>query len=99
MNDALAHERLNGVLPLVHPRRQQTGERAVIDDNTNLIDDDCTRCLCDVGGSGYIAAKAIAADGSAHLLLARVNAIGDENVRHDPTCSDVAHEQFGEPRP
>jgi len=64
-------------------------------DNANLIDDDRTRCLCDVGQPDYLAATAVAADGATHLLLAQVDAIGDETVRYDPTCSAVRHEQTG----
>jgi hypothetical protein len=64
-------------------------------DDASLIDDSRTRCLCDVGGDDYLAATAVAADGSEHLLLARCDALGDENVRYDPNCSDVAHEQLG----
>jgi hypothetical protein len=66
-----------------------------VNDNTNLIDDSRTRCLCDVGRDDYLAATAVAADGSEHLLLARCDALGDENVRYDPTCSAVRHEQTG----
>jgi putative component of membrane protein insertase Oxa1/YidC/SpoIIIJ protein YidD len=65
-------------------------------DNANLIDDSRTRCLCDVGRDDYIAATAVAADGSEHLVLARCDALGDNNVRYDPTCSEVVHEQLGE---
>jgi hypothetical protein len=64
-------------------------------DNTNFIDNDRTRCLCDVGQTDYLAATAVAADGSTHLLLAQVDAIGDGNVRYDPTCRDIPHEQLG----
>jgi hypothetical protein len=67
----------------------------VSDDRTSLLDDDHTRCLCDVGGDGYIAATAVAADGSTHLLLARVDAIGNSDVTYDPGCTDVAYEQLG----
>lgn len=51
-----------------------------MNDTTSLLDDDHTRCLCDVGGRGYIATAAVSADGSTHLLLALVDAIGDERV-------------------
>jgi hypothetical protein len=64
-------------------------------DNANIIDDSRTRCLCDVGLDDYIAATAVAADGSAHLVLARCDALGDENALYDPTCSAVRHEQTG----
>jgi hypothetical protein len=68
----------------------------VSDDRTSLLDDDHTRCLCDVGGDGYIAATAVADDGSTHLLLARVDAIGNSDVTYDPTCQDISHEQLGQ---
>ena len=63
--------------------------------NANLIDDCRTRCLCAVGRDDYIAATAVASDGTEHLVLARCDALGDENVRYDPACTDVAHEQLG----
>jgi hypothetical protein len=63
--------------------------------DASLIDDARTRCLCDVGRDDYIAATAVAADGSEHLVLARCDALGDENVRYDPTCAHVSHEQLG----
>jgi hypothetical protein len=66
-----------------------------VNDNANLIDDSRTRCLCDVGRDDYVAATAVAPDGSEHLLLARCDAIGDLDVRYDPTCSGVVHEQLG----
>jgi hypothetical protein len=69
-------------------------QRAMIDD-ADLIDDARTRCLCDVGRPDYLAATAIAADGSSHLLLAQVDAIGAESVTYDASCSTVAHEQLG----
>jgi hypothetical protein len=65
------------------------------DDHTNFIDPDHTSCLCDVGAPDYIAATAVRADGSAHLLLARADDLGDESSTYDPTCSTVAHEQLG----
>ena len=52
-------------------------------DDSNLIDDVCTRCLCDVGQLDYIAATAVGVDGQDRLILARVDAIGDETVRYD----------------
>jgi hypothetical protein len=63
--------------------------------NTSYLDDDHSSCLCDVGGDGYAAATAVAADGSTHLLLAQVDAIGDDRVTYDPTCQGAAHEQTG----
>ena len=64
-------------------------------DHNNLMDPDHTRCLCDVGAPDYLAATAVAADGSSHLLLARAEDIGVESATYDPTCSTVAHEQLG----
>jgi hypothetical protein len=61
----------------------------------HIIDPDRTACLCDLGRPEYLAATAVAADGSEHLVLARCDALGDENVRYDPTCSAVRHEQTG----
>jgi hypothetical protein len=62
---------------------------------SHLIDHDRTACLCDVGQTDYLAATVVTADGSAHLILAQRDAIGDERVRFDATCSDVDHEQLG----
>jgi hypothetical protein len=62
----------------------------------SIVDDSRTRCLCDVGRDDYIAATAVAADGSEHLVLASCDALGDDNVTYDPMCTDVAHEQLGE---
>lgn len=66
-----------------------------MNDNASLIDDSRTRCLCDVGRDDYLAATAVAADGSEHLVLARCDAVGDENVTYDATCADVTHEKLG----
>jgi hypothetical protein len=66
-----------------------------VNENTSLIDDARTICLCDVGQPGYIAATAITAEGREHLVLAELDAIGDEHVLYDPTCTDVTHEQLG----
>jgi len=65
-------------------------------DNGSIIDYDRTICLCcGAGNPDYLAATAIAADGTEHLVLAERDAIGDENIRYDPTCSTVRHEQTG----
>jgi hypothetical protein len=66
-----------------------------VNENASIIDDSRTRCLCDVGDVDYLAATAIAADGTEHFVLARCDALGDENVCYDPTCSAVRHEQLG----
>lgn len=61
----------------------------------NLIDNVRSACLCDAGGTEYVAAVAVAADGAEHLVLAQHSAIGDQSVRYDSACRDVAHEQLG----
>jgi hypothetical protein len=66
-----------------------------LNEYASIIDDARTTCLCDVGRPGYIAATAITAEGREHLVLAELNAIGDEHVLYDPTCTDIAHEQLG----
>jgi hypothetical protein len=60
-----------------------------------LVDPDRTVCLCDVGNPDYLAAVAIGPDGDQRLILAQRDAIGDPDVRYDPLCSGVAHEQVG----
>ena len=65
------------------------------DDSTSYIDNSRTTCLCDVGRPDFLAATAIAADGSGHLVLAQVDAIGSPDIGYDPTCSAVDHEQLG----
>jgi hypothetical protein len=65
------------------------------DDDSYLIDDRRSACLCD-HGSRYTAATAVAADGSEHLVLAQHDAIGNTDVRYDADCIDVDHEQPGE---
>jgi hypothetical protein len=67
-------------------------------DNASLIT--YTVCLCPdctVGtpSPGYALVEAVDTRGGTHYLLAYCDAIGDERVRYDPTCSDVAHEQLG----
>jgi putative component of membrane protein insertase Oxa1/YidC/SpoIIIJ protein YidD len=62
---------------------------------SDFIDPDHTACLCDVGSPDYIAAIAIGPDCDQRLILAMRDAIGDPDVRYDPTCSDVGHEQLG----
>jgi hypothetical protein len=61
----------------------------------HIIDPDRTACLCDLGRPDYLAATAVAADGSEHLVLARCDALGDETVRYDHTCAAAAHDQLG----
>src|SRR6476661_7552300 len=66
------------------------------DERSDFIDPARTVCLCDVGSVDYVAAAAIGPCGEERLVLARRDAIGDENVRYDPTCSTTApHERVG----
>lgn len=64
-----------------------------------MIDDweilDRAVTLGDVGLTDYVAATAVSADGSTHLLLARRDRLGDETARYDAACSTVEHEQPG----
>jgi hypothetical protein len=64
-------------------------------DDANLIDPDRIAWLHDVGRPDYVAAVAVAADGTEHLVLAELDAIGDHAARYDPDCPDVRHEQLG----
>lgn len=67
-----------------------------MNDNTNhLLDEERSACLCDVGQADYIAATAVDANGSEHLVFVERSAMGDLAVRYDSTCRDVAHEQLG----
>jgi hypothetical protein len=61
----------------------------------DFIDPDRAVCLCDVGSADYLAAVSIGPDGDQRLILAQRDAIGDPDVRYDPLCSGVAHEQVG----
>jgi hypothetical protein len=61
----------------------------------SVIDPARSTCLCDVGRPDYLAATAVAADGSNHLLLAHVDDIGDESVTYNHRCPDAPHEQPG----
>ena len=63
--------------------------------NASFIDNCRTVCLCVAGCEDYVAATAIAADGSEHLVLAQLDAIGNPDVGYDPNCSAIAHEQLG----
>lgn len=64
--------------------------------DSHQIDSARSACLCDVGAPGYVAAVAIAADGSQHLILGEVGCFGDERVRYDADCTGVEHEQLGQ---
>jgi hypothetical protein len=63
--------------------------------DAHLIDERRSACLCDIGGGGYLAAVAVAADGSEHLVVAEFESMGDETVRYDGSCAAVVHEQLG----
>lgn len=62
---------------------------------SNLLDQARSVCLCDVGLPNYLAATAVADDGSEHLLLALHDGINDHQVVYDHHCRNVAHEQPG----
>lgn len=64
-----------------------------MNDDANIIER--AVCLCAVGAPDYLAARAVAADGSEHLVLVERSAIGDPTVRYDSTCRHVAHERLG----
>jgi hypothetical protein len=66
-----------------------------MNENASIIDDNHTAYLGDVGSRDYIAATAISADGSQHLVLAELASLGDENVRCNLTCPTVTHDQTG----
>jgi hypothetical protein len=55
----------------------------------------CPDCTVDTALPGYAAVEAVDTCGATHYLLALVDAIGDEHIRYDPTCSDVIHDQLG----
>lgn len=63
-------------------------------DDAHIVDGSRTRCLCDVGGPGYWAATAVAADGSEYLVIAELDSLGD-GAPYDAACSTVGHEQLG----
>lgn len=65
------------------------------EDASHLLDEDRSACLRDVGQGDYLAATAIEFNGDEHLVLVERSAIGDDAVRYDATCRDVAHEQIG----
>jgi hypothetical protein len=61
----------------------------------SIVDPARTAHLCDVGQPDYLAATMVAPDGSEHLVLAQVDAIGDHRARYDSGCTDIEHEQLG----
>lgn len=66
-----------------------------MNDLSNWMDPVRSCCLCDVGADGFIAATAVGADGTEHLVLAARDSLGDETVVYNPDCPDVAHEGLG----
>ena len=60
----------------------------------DLIDGHRTCFLADVGLPGYVAAVTVSADGSEHLVLARLEQLRDD-TRYDSRCPDVLHDQTG----
>ncbi|ORV91198.1 hypothetical protein AWC11_11370 [Mycobacterium interjectum] len=65
------------------------------DDETDIIDPHRSVHLYDVGAADYAAATCVSADGSGHLVLVHRDALNDPDVRYDPHCADIAHEQLG----
>jgi hypothetical protein len=61
-----------------------------------LLDENRTVRLHDVGQPDYVAAIAVSADGAEHAVLAHIGSLGDEHVRYDDTCPDATHEQLGQ---
>ncbi len=60
------------------------------------IDDSRSRYLAGgESGVAYVAATVIDSHGVEHFVLAKLVAIGDSEVRFDPTCAAVEHEQVG----
>ena len=62
----------------------------------DLIDGRRTVRLADVGCADYVAAAAIKPDGSEHLVLARLDQLGDDTASgYDADCPQATHEQLG----
>jgi hypothetical protein len=64
-------------------------------DDHNLVDPDRGTWLQDVGQPDYIATTTLAADGTEHLVLAKLAALNDHTELYDASCTDVSHEQLG----
>lgn len=64
-------------------------------DDDNLVDPDRIARLRDVGQPDYIAAATIQADGTEHLVLAKLAALNDHAELYDAACTAVSHEQLG----
>ena len=73
-----------------------TGGGTMPGDDWEILDPRRTVGLGDVGSPDHLAATVVSADGAAHLVLARRDALNDPNVRCDATCSDTPHEQLGQ---
>lgn len=71
----------------------------MIDDESSFVDSVVdparTAHLCDVGGSGYLAATAVSPDGTSHLVLARLDLLGKE-ASYEPACPEALHEHEGQ---
>lgn len=65
------------------------------DDEWGLVDPARSAFLWDVGAPDFIAATIVSADGNAHLIVGPLEGLGDNNVRYQPSCPDVTHEQVG----
>ena len=62
---------------------------------SSYIDYERSTCLCDVGAPDYLAAIAVADDGTYHLVLVLYDGIDDDDVRYDARCRGVGHEKLG----
>lgn len=65
------------------------------EDSANIIDDERTVTLGDVGQPDYLAAVAVDLNGREHLVLADRNRVGDLEATYAAHCPDVSHEQLG----
>lgn len=62
----------------------------------DIVDRARSACLCDVDGPGLMAATAVGADGSTHLIVVQLDRLGDDTALYDPACVSAEHEQLGE---
>jgi hypothetical protein len=67
----------------------------ISDSSGYLIDNERSACLHDVGQADYLAAVAVGVDGTEHLVLTQLAAVGDPAVQYDSKCADAEHEQIG----
>jgi hypothetical protein len=63
--------------------------------DNNLLDGDRSAHLWDVGLDGYLAATAVASDGTEHFVLVLLDGLGDDDVVYDSACRNACHEQLG----